>query len=310
GIAGLHAALAVADHGYPVNLVEQGDTLGGNLHWLRSTLAGESTTTFLADTVERVEKHPQITIHLETKTTTAFGEVGNFFTTLENNAKEVTTVEHGVAILATGGHEARTESYSYGQSKAIITQKEMEARLAEDDIGAEPPGSVVMIQCVDSRREPRNYCSRVCCPTALKHALKLKTQNPDTAVYILYRDIMAPGFVESYYTEARKAGVIFIQYEVEDPPRVVVSGTDSAPVTVTAVDPLLGRPLEIEADLLVLATGIVPELPVELAAAFGANTDGDGFFEEAESKWRPVDGLKEGVFACGLALSPRSIPET
>ncbi len=310
GIAGLHAALAVADHGYPVNLVEHSDTLGGNLQWLGSTLAGDFTAPLLADTVELVEKHPQITIHLKTRITTAFGEVGSFFTTLENSTKEVTTIEHGVVILATGGHEARTESYSYGQNRAIITQKEMEIRLVRGDFETKPPGVVVMIQCVDSRQEPRNYCSRVCCPTALKHALKLKQQNPDTAVYILYRDIMAHGFAESYYTKARKAGVIFIQYEVADKPRVAVPGSDDGPITVTAVDPLLGRPLEIEAELLVLATGIVPELPAELAAAFGTDADDDGFFKEAESKWRPVDGLKEGVFACGLALSPRSIPET
>jgi heterodisulfide reductase subunit A len=309
GPAGMHAALAIADHGYPVDLVERSDALGGNLHWLSSTIAGESTASLLTDTVELVEKHQRITIHRETKITTAFGEVGNFFTTLENSAKEITTVEHGVAILATGGHEAPTESYSYGQSKAIITQKEMEIRLKGEAVKAQPPESVVMIQCVDSRQEPRNYCSRVCCPTALKHALKLKEQDPDTAVYILYRDIMAHGFTESFYTAARKAGVIFIQYEVENPPRVAVPGTDDRPVKVTTVDPMLGRPLEIEADLLVLATGIVPELPADLAEAFGADTDRDGFFKEAESKWRPVDGLKEGVFACGLALSPRSIPE-
>jgi len=309
GIAGLHAALAVADHGYPVDLVERSDTLGGNLHWLGSTLQGESTRTLLKDTVQLVEKHPQITPHLETEVSAAFGEVGNFFTTLENGAKEATTIEHGVVIFATGGREAATEAYGYGQSKAIVTQKELESRLGRDDFDAKKLGSVVMIQCVDSRQEPRNYCSRVCCPTALKHALELKQQNPDTAVYILYRDIMAHGFAESYYTAARKAGVIFIQYDVKDKPRVAVPSGPDGPITVTAVDPLLGRPLEIEADMLVLATGVVPELPAELASAFGADTDVDGFFKEAESKWRPVDGLKEGVFACGLALSPRSIPE-
>jgi len=310
GPAGMHAALAIADHGYPVYLVEQGDTLGGNLQWLRTTLAGEGPADLAADMVARVEKHPQITIHLETTIASSFGDVGGFFTTLEDRDKAVTTLEHGIVILATGGREAATESYNYGRSAAIITQQEMEERLAKDAFADRPPDSVVMIQCVDSRQEPRNYCSRVCCPTALKHALRIKEQYPDTAVYILYRDIMTPGFTESYYTAARNAGVLFIRYDPSAPPRVAVADTDAGPLTIATVDPLLGRPLEIEADLLILATGVVPTLPAALSKAFGADTDVDGFFKEAESKWRPVDGLKEGVFACGLTLAPGAIPET
>jgi heterodisulfide reductase subunit A len=119
---------------------------------------------------------------------------------------------------------------------------------------------------------------------------------------------MTYGFNERFFTEARRAGVMFIQYDPTGKPQVVADG--QGPVRVTAMDPILGRPIEVEADLVVLATGVVPELPSELAGAFGAETDADGFFAEAEFKWRPVDGLKEGVFACGLALSPRSIPES
>ncbi len=97
---------------------------------------------------------------------------------------------------------------------------------------------------------------------------------------------------------------------MESKPRVSVTENPENPIRVTAVDPILGRSVEIEADLLVLATGVVPQLPPDLADAFGAETDADGFFKEAESKWRPVDSLREGVFACGLALSPRGISES
>jgi heterodisulfide reductase subunit A len=167
-----------------------------------------------------------------------------------------------------------------------------------------------MIQCVGSREEPRNYCSRVCCPTSLKHALKLKELDPDMSVYILYRDMMTPGFLEGYFTEARERGVIFIQYDPETKPGLVMPENSQDPLYVAVVDPLLGRQLNIRADLLVLATGIVPQLDPGLADLFGAHTDQDGFFQEADAKWRPVDALKEGVFACGITLSPRSIPET
>jgi heterodisulfide reductase subunit A len=164
-----------------------------------------------------------------------------------------------------------------------------------------------MIQCVDSREEPRNYCSRVCCATALKHALYLKEKNPGLPVYIFYRDMMTYGFAETYYTQARKANVIFIPYRVNQKPAVQIAQDGLA---VTVLDPIIGRQLKIEADLVVLATGIVPALPPELADMFGITLDQDGFFLEAESKWRPVDALKEGVFACGLAHSPRNISES
>ena len=130
------------------------------------------------------------------------------------------------------------------------------------------------------------------------------------AVYILYRDMMALGFTESYFTAARKAGVIFVQYDLDNTPRVTIPTESNRPLIITVTDPILGRSLEIETDLLVLATGIVPQLPAALADAFAVDTDQDGFFLEAESKWRPVDALKEGVFCCGIALSPRSIPDT
>jgi heterodisulfide reductase subunit A len=310
GIAGLHAALAVADHGYPVDLVEVGETLGGNLQWLGSTLPDASTRSLLEDTVASVTNHPRITTHLQSEITTAFGQVGSFFTTLANQAQEVTTMEHGAVILATGGREAQTQAFGYGQHPAIVTQKELEMRLGEDAFDSDPPQSVVMIQCVESRQEPRNYCSRVCCPTALKHALKLKKISPHTDVYILYRDMMTPGFSEQFFTEARRAGVIFIQYTLENQPEVALPAASDGQLAVTVRDPLLDRPLEIAADLLVLATGIVPSLPAKLAGFYGTQTDCDGFFAEAESKWRPVDSLREGVFACGLTLSPRSIPDT
>jgi heterodisulfide reductase subunit A len=141
----------------------------------------------------------------------------------------------------------------------------------------------------------------------LKHALELKALNPDMAIYILYRDIMAYGFAESYYTQARKAGVIFIQYTLDRKPQVQPGETA---VQVNVFEPIIGQDIEITTDLLVLATGVRPSLPAELAQAFGITLDQDGFFHEADSKWRPVDALKEGVFACGLAHSPRSITES
>ena len=162
GIAGMHAALAVADHGYPVDIVEIGEQLGGNLHWLHRTVEGTSIRPLLEETVQKVEKHPQIHVHLNTRISGSFGEVGNFMTAVENGDGTVENIRHGAVVLATGGDEAKTESYGFGRSDAIITQKELESRLHRDDWDPGQVGSVVMIQCVDSREAPRNFCSRVC----------------------------------------------------------------------------------------------------------------------------------------------------
>jgi heterodisulfide reductase subunit A len=307
GIAGMTAALAIAEHGFPVDIVEKADRLGGNLVWLKQTLEGQPIPDLLVETEQKVDKHPLIKVRTGSRVLAAYGHVGQFYTTVENPEGEAETLEHGVAILATGGDEARTTSYGFGNSPGIITQKELEQKLADRSIDPQVLDTVVMIQCVDSREEPRNYCSRVCCASALKHALQMKEQNPTIAVYVLYRDMMTYGFTETYYTRARKNDIGFIQYSLENKPRVEVS---QGVVTVSVFEPIIGQTIEISTDLLVLATGVVPNLPADLAAAYGIDRDMDGFFQEAESKWRPVDALKEGVFACGLAHSPRSIAES
>ena len=307
GIAGMTAALAISDHGFEVDLVERSEDLGGNLTWLRRSLEGQDAKTLMAEAMELVKKHPKISVHLKSRVMHSSGEVGNFHTIIEDDQNVAQTLKHGVVILATGGMEAATSAYAYGSSPAIMTQKELEQKLSEHIIDPVKLNSVVMIQCVDSREEPRNYCSRVCCASALKHALHLKEQNSAIQIYILYRDLMSYGFAEAYYTQARKAGVIFIQYQVDQKPSVHPAKDG---LQVTVLEPVIGRQLQIEADLVVLATGVVPNLPQDLVEMFGATLNQDGFFQEAESKWRPVDSLKEGVFACGLAHSPRNIVES
>ena len=307
GVAGMTAAAAIADHGFSVDLVEKGEELGGNLRWLNRTLEGNDPKALLAETVERVEKHPLINIHKRTRVAASFGQVGYFVTTLENDDGQLTTVEHGVTILAVGGEEAVPDAYGYGESDRIVTLKGLERKLADGSITPGELNRVVMIQCVGSREEPRNYCSRVCCPSALKHALHLKEANPDLPIYILYRDMMTPGFSETFFTQAREKGIIFIQYDPDRKPAVTVKDGN---VSITAYEPIVRCDIQVDPDLLVLSSGIVPGPDPALAFAFGVELDVDGFFMEAESKWRPVDGLKEGVFACGLALSPRSLQES
>ena len=309
GIAGMHTALTIAEQGYPVTLVEEKEHLGGNLQWLQKTIGGDDLQTWLKDTISMVEKHPGIRVMTGSRIIGGYGQAGNFLTTIQTSEDQVETLEHGVVILATGGKEAPTDAYDHGNCKRVITQSQLEKQLADSTIDPSDLDTVVMIQCVGSRQQPRNYCSRVCCPTTIKHCLQLKKARPELNVYVLYRDMMTPGFNESYFTEARKAGVIFIAYDPDNKPEVNTS-YDETSIAVSCKDPVSGLNLQIEADLLVLASGIVPNLPAQIAETFGLEVDENGFFKAADYKWRPVDTLKEGVFACGICLGPRSSVES
>jgi len=316
GIAGMTAALAIADHGFHVDLVEKGARLGGNIAWLAHTIDGKDVPGLFEETVSRVNSHSLIAVHLNAEVTESTGSLGRFQSRIQaedGDGQGIRTVTHGAAILATGGVEAETESYGCGKSAAVMTHKDFETARTRGDMDPKTLSSVAMIQCVDCREAPRNYCSRICCQSALKHALYLKDQNPDLAVYILYRDMMAQGFAETYYTEARRQGIVFFPYSPEAKPEVILpenEGGDEPAVRIQTRDPVLGQAVEIDADLLLLATGVQPVLPGALMESLGAETDACGFFKEADFKWRPVDSLSAGVFACGLALSPRAIDES
>ncbi|HYQ59864.1 MAG TPA: FAD-dependent oxidoreductase, partial [Desulfatiglandales bacterium] len=307
GIAGMTAALAIADHGFHVDLVEKGQELGGNLREIYRTIEGSDPQDLLQKTVSRVEKHPNIEVNKGAVVRASRGHAGHFFSVIAKADGTLSTLEHGITILATGGKEATTVSYAYGKSDAVMTQHELEKKLNDGTLDPAKMTTVAMIQCVDSREEPRNYCSRLCCTSALKNALHLKEKNPGLEVYILYRDMMSYGFLETFFTQARRKGVMFIPYEVNSKPKVDL---ENGRPTLMVRDPILGRDIVVKPDVLALSTGIIPNEGPSLGRLFGVETNQDGFFLEAESKWRPVDFIKEGIFMAGLAHSPRSITES
>jgi heterodisulfide reductase subunit A-like polyferredoxin len=167
---------------------------------------------------------------------------------------------------------------------------------------------VVMIQCVGSRDEAHPYCSRICCTAAVKNSRKLKEQNPDVNVYVLFRDMRTFGFKELYYKKAREEGVRFIRYEPERKPEVVEK---DGKLTIDVYDQNFGAEISLETDLLVLSTAIRPHLgSKELARVFKLPVDQDGFFMEAHLKLRPLDFANAGFFLCGLAHGPKFIDES
>ncbi|MBU1230616.1 MAG: FAD-dependent oxidoreductase [Proteobacteria bacterium] len=307
GLAGMTAAMGIADQGFKVVLVEETEHLGGQAMNLRYTLEGDDPARFMEDLVEQVEKNPNIRVLKDSRVVLSRGKAGRFVTVIATGEGVAHTLHHGATILATGGHEAKVYEYGNRVHKCVITQLELEQRLAAGSVDASGLKGVAMIQCWRSREESRNYCSRVCCQGALKNILMLKKRNPGLPVYVFYRDIMTTGFAERYYTEARRSGAIFIRYAPDSRPKVTFK--DDKPV-ITALDPVLGAEIELNPDLLVLSSGVEPGDAAEIADLFGVGLTPDGFFQEAESKWRPVDFLKHGVFACGLALGPATMRDS
>ena len=310
GLAGMTAALALADAGYEVCLLERERELGGNLRRIHSTLTGGDPEDLLRRTVERVNENRLVTIHTSVRVTGIDGYIGHFTTGFTiGEEKEVRQVEHGVVIVATGAGESSPVEHLYGRNRRVITQMELEERIAT----LPRLRSVVMIQCVGSREEGRNYCSRVCCGQAVKNALLLKQRHPNTDVYVLYRDIRTYGLAEKFYGQARAAGVLFERYEPEQKPEVEpLDGSDpQSRVKVSFRSPILNRRVVIQADLVVLAAAMEAESGNgELAQMLKVPLNEDGFFLEAHMKLRPVDFATDGVFMCGLAHAPKNIDES
>jgi heterodisulfide reductase subunit A-like polyferredoxin len=300
GAAGMSTALSLAGQGFEVYLVEKENELGGNLKHLRYTLGGLNPRQLLAELVALVERHPLVHVFTGAEIMETSGHAGNFRTVVQSNGK-TEELAHGATIIATGAEEARPEEYLYGRHPAVATQSELEEKLA----GGETQGlkTVVMIQCVGSREEKRPYCSRICCSHAVKNALKIKELSPETSVYILYRDVRTYGLKEKYYTAARRQGVIFVRYDLENKPVVRDAGNG---LEVTVYDRVLERNILIKPDLLALSTGVTPRWENEtLSRLYKVPLTADGFFSEAHMKLRPVDFAAEGIYLCGMAHAPK-----
>jgi heterodisulfide reductase subunit A2 len=305
GIAGMSAARTLAAQGYTTHLVEQSDRLGGQARNLFQTPDGQPVAGRLDALIDSVNNEPRIQVHTGTQIEAVDGFVGNFESKLKN-AGEETTIEHGVAIVATGANPMATEEYGYGQDPRILTSLELDRRFQTDDPALAGVDTAVFIQCVGSRQPDRPYCSRVCCTHSIDNALALKARNPEMNVYILYRDIRTYGEREYLYREAREKGVIFIRYSLEAKPQVsVADGT----VQIVVTDHVLGLPLAIETDLLTLATAICPPDNSALAQFFKLPVNDDGFFVEKHAKLGPSEFATDGVFLCGMAHYPKPIDE-
>ena len=307
GMAGMTAALSLADQGFQTSLVEQSDQLGGQALNLRKTWNGRSVPEELQAMIQRVKKHDGIDVYTSSSITEAAGFVGNFSTTISTDGGTKKDIDHGAVILAVGAEEHKPQEYLYNQDDRVLTHLDLDRCLTQDDERLKQAKTAVFIQCVGSREPERPYCSKVCCTHSVKSALTLKEINPEMNIMILYRDIRTYGQREDLYREAREKGIIFIRYEPENKPEVVKG---NSAIVVKTMDHILQQELEIETDLLVLASAVVPRDNELLAQLYKLSLNEDKFFMEAHPKLRPVEFATEGIFLAGLAHYPKPIEET
>ena len=308
GASGMTAALALAAQGFESVLLEREPELGGNLRHKHYSEPGSDPQALLLKLIEQVESESKITVYKNAVLKHFSGYVGNYKTDIATADGNTHEVEHGVVIMATGGIEYKPVEYLYGKSDRVLTQRELEERIARNSADTRGLKSVVMIQCVGSREEQHMYCSRLCCTQAVQNAIRLKEANPGMDVYILYRDIRTYAMHELEYRKARDMGITFIRYTVEKKPEV---SEDNGKLRVKVFDTALGTDILLEPDRLVLSVAIRPQPDTEeFASKLKLPTTQDKFYMEAHPKLRPLDFVNEGMYLCGMAHSPQFISES
>jgi heterodisulfide reductase subunit A len=306
GLAGMTAALAIADAGFPTYLVEKEEQLGGMARRLHYTLEGHQMQPYLANLLHEMEHHPGIQVLTGTRVLNFSGHVGRFKSAVAGpwGRQEI---EYGAVVIATGGTEYKPTEYLYGQHPRVLTQLELEEKLVHEADSLPESPRVVMIQCVGCREPGHLYCSRLCCGAAVKNAIKIKELRPQAQIFVLFRDMRTFGFKELFYKQARDLGVQFCRFEVDRKPEVAPAGEGLA---VSVYDQNLQAPLTLAADYLVLSAAVRPHpASQEIAEIFKLPFDVDGFFLEAHLKLRPLDFAASGIFLCGLAHSPKYADE-
>jgi heterodisulfide reductase subunit A2 len=301
GPSGLSAALSLAEQGVSVEVVEKKSEIGGN----GPSVQEEETRRAVEALMAKAKGHPLIAIHTETTLGALSGRPGRFEGRLVTGDRQHATA-FGAAIIATGGTSAATDAYGLGRHPRVVSHFDFEKRTLEPRFAEDPLETVVMIQCAGSREEPRNYCSRTCCVKSLQTALRVRRMFPQARIVIFYRDIMTPGLNEALYAQARSNGIRFIPFEKQAPPEV---RTEEDRVIVHGFDPVMGEAVCLEADWVSLAVGVAPSPVSELCRILSVPLTPDGFVEEADPKWRPVDTINPGIFVCGLARGPLPVQE-
>lgn len=310
GVAGMCAALNLEKQGLKVYLIEKERRFGGILNDLTRVYPANLSAFELARAMVEKIAESRIEAMASTEIHSITGFVGNFDVATSNGNFKV-----GSIVVATGAEIYEPgDEFGYDRFENVITNRELEAVLHESkgtlEIGGTAPGTVVFVQCVGSRDPEKNPgCSRFCCPTTIKQAIRLRENGVN--VLVLHRDMRTVGAkAEEHYRRARKLGVRFVRYTPERLPRVVGSGTRAERVEIREL--ALMRTLEIDVDCVVLAAGMIPneQSSAKIQDILKVPRGTDGFFMERHSKLGPVETTTEGVFVAGCVSGPKDIADS
>jgi len=300
GIAGLSVAQALSDMELSILLVEKTPDFGGLLQEVYHLDTGGSAKQALLKIVDDVRSRSNITCYTSATVKETSGYIGNFNIKIDTE-KGLVEDKVGCIVVATGAVPLVPEGLYGYDGKTVISMAELEQKLCADDLAAK---QVVFIQCAGARTRKREYCSRICCTIGVKNAMLIKEKYPLTDVRILYRDMQMYGtHKEQMLWDARGMGIRFDVYTPDRPPEVV-DGKVKFFQTIT------GKTLELDTDLVVLSTPLVPRKDAgSIANMLRVPTDQNGFFLEAHAKLRPLDFAADGVFVCGSGRYPATSTE-
>jgi len=327
GIAGMTAALEIADAGNNVYLVEKNNHLGGNLARIDLTAPYlYSARDLLTEKITRTSNNKKIHLYLQSKVTEVTGFIGNFKATINSlngtssDKSKSINVEIGNVVVCTGYKEfdaSRIVHYGYGKLPNVITSFELEKMIRTGRIETKEgkiPKYVAIIHCVGSRsQEFHTYCSRVCCMTALKYAHEIKSANPESYISDIYIDMHAFGKGhEDFYRRSSEAKTLFLMYEKGDRPVIhKAAPKDDCEMLIEVNEKLSGEVIEIPADLVILMVGMeAREDSREVARIVNISQDKEGWFIESHPKLEPVATTTDGIFIAGTCVAPKDIPDT
>ncbi len=321
GVAGMSAAIRIAEADKQVYLVEKNPELGGHAIGLDLSFPYlNSVASFLEPMIRKVKEHKKIKVFTESTIEEIHGYVGNFETDLKLNGKSE-ALKFGHIIVATGLQAydpTPMQNYGYGKFKDVITSSEFEQMLKTGSItcsDGKTPEHVAIIHCVGSRNDDyHEYCSRTCCATALKYANQLRSTLPAAGIYDLYADMRAfSKGCEELYTKTSERDILFLMFDPKvDLPVITEAGKgDSCRMVIDMKEQLSGEKIEVPADLVILMTAMESrEGAKEVGHAVGISMCGNHFYIEKHPKLDPVGTTTDGVFIVGACQGPKDIPES
>ncbi len=318
GIAGLRAAIGLADLGLRVYLLEQSATVGGWVGQFGPTFPNDRDgREMVADLLEQIRERPTITLLTNAELTAKSGSFGNYAVTITVHGETESTVEAtvGSIVIATGFDTYQPEIGEYGYGiDGVVTLAQFKELVEASPDGIKfhdrPVRTVTYVYCVGNRQPGGNeYCSKYCCSATVHASLEVSAVDPAIHQYHLYRDIRTYGKYELLYEQSRKRGSVFMKFPDETPPTVERAGDGR--LLVTTRDTLSGGvDVTIPSDLVVLVTGMVPRENTELTRMLHLPVGGDGFFNEIHPKLRPVETVVDGVMIAGTCQGPKTISES